>query len=176
MLQNNSPNILDPAIEEQGCPRCNSTLEFGEFGLPNFLDATADMVLLMMVVASVSTKVCAGSWLWTGCWMNGLFGWLVNGFPDWPMMGFSPSELKGLDCTGWHSVLVKWTCFSSCLHGGIGGASSFLLHKIVSSWMSTALPLQVFTIPSMKLKAVVLRNFVTRLITFGFWLSTQLFF
>ena len=72
------------------------------------------------------------------------------------MIGFSSSESKRLDCTGWRSVLVKWTCFSSCLRGGIGGASSFLLHRIVSSWMLTAPPLQVFTIPGMKLKAVAL--------------------
>ena len=71
-------------------------------------------------------------------------------------MGFSSSEPKRLDCTGWCDVLVKWTCFLSCLHGGIGGVSLFLLHKIVSLWMLTAPPLQVFTIPGMKLKAVVL--------------------
>ena len=72
------------------------------------------------------------------------------------MMGFSSSESKRLDCTGWHGVLVKWTCFSSCLHGGIGGALSFLLHKIVSSWILTVPPPQVFTVPGMKLKAVAL--------------------
>ena len=70
------------------------------------------------------------------------------------MMGFSSSESKRLDCTGWCGVLLKWTCFSSFLHGGIGGASSFLLDKIVSLWMLTAPLLQVFTIPGMKLKAV----------------------
>ena len=70
------------------------------------------------------------------------------------MMGFSSSELKRLDCTGWHGVLVKWTCFSSCLNGRIGGVSSFLLHKIVSLSILTAPPLQVFTVPGMKLKVV----------------------
>ena len=72
------------------------------------------------------------------------------------MMGFLSSELKRLDCTGWHRVLVKWTCFLFCLRGGIGGASSFLLHRIMSSWMLTVPPLQVFTVPGMKLKAVAL--------------------
>ena len=77
----------------------------------------------------------------------------MNGLPEWPMMGFSSSESKRLDCTGWRGVLVKWTCFSSCLRGGIGGASSFLLHRIVSSWMLTAPPLQVLTVPGIKLNA-----------------------
>ena len=43
--------------------------------------------------------------------------------------------------------------FSSCLRGGIGGASSFLLHRIVSSWMLTAPPLQVLTVPGIILNA-----------------------
>ena len=72
------------------------------------------------------------------------------------MMGFSSSKSKRLDCTGWRGVLVKWTCFSSCLRGGIGGALSFLLHRIMSLWMLTVPPLQVFTVPGMKLKAVAL--------------------
>ena len=51
-------------------------------------------------------------------------------------------------------MLVKWTC----LRGGIGGASSFLLHRIVSLWRFTAPPLLVFTVPGTKSKAVVFRS------------------
>ena len=72
------------------------------------------------------------------------------------MMGFLSSESKRLDCTGWRGVLVKLTCFSFCLRGRIGGALSFLLHRLVSSWMLRVPPLQVFTVPGMKLKAVAL--------------------
>ena len=106
-------------------------------------EATADIVLPMMVVASVSTVVCNGTWPRTCCWVNGLLGLPMKGFPEWPVIGLSSSESKGLDCTGWRGVLVKWTC----LRGGIGGASSFLLHRIVSSWRFTAPPLLVFTVP-----------------------------
>ena len=111
---------------------------------------------------------------------HGLPGLLMNGLPEWPMMGFSSSESKRLDCTGWRGVLVKWTCFSSCLRGGIGGASSFLLHKIVSSCeMLTAPPLRVLTVPGIQIRMQLIWGpeiFSPGSSTFGIWLNAWLFF
>ena len=149
---------LTQLLKNKEAPDVTPPFSLANLGSLIFLnsDATADIVLPMIVVASVSTVVCAGTLQCTCCWLNGLPGLLTKGFPGWPVIGLSSSESKRLACTGWRGVLVKWTC----LRGGIGGASSFLLHRIVSSWRFTAPPLFVLTVPGMKSKAVLFNSWI----------------
>ena len=75
---------LTQLLKNRDAPDVIPPLSLASLGSLIFLnsDAMADMVLPMMVVALVSTMVCAGIWLQTGCCTNGLPGLLMNGLPE----------------------------------------------------------------------------------------------